>query len=226
MTIKDHRRKSRRTRILLCDDHPIVREHLAGLISQQADLEVCASVKSAEEAIRAAASAKPDVAIIDLSLKETSGMELLKDLRDQYPDVQVLVLSMHDEALFAERVLRAGARGYITKQEGTARILLAIRRILAGNIYTSDKLSRYILNKAARGRPSAPSAVDDFTDRELEVFQLIGRGHSTRLIADELDVDVKTIETYRARIKEKLGVSTATELLQYAIGWVKSAGIL
>jgi DNA-binding NarL/FixJ family response regulator len=211
-------------KILIVDDHPIVREHLKSLIEKQKDLKVCASVPDAAQAMLAIVAQSPDLAIVDLSLKGTHGLDLVKDMASMYPGLHILVLSMHDESLFADRVLAAGARGYITKQEATSRIMTAIRKVLEGGIYMSDRMTERILHRAVGGDEKKPvSPLSQLTDRELQVFQLIGHGLTTRQIAKQLHVDVKTVETYRARIKEKLQLTSATALLQYAVQWVQNS---
>jgi DNA-binding NarL/FixJ family response regulator len=189
--------------VFLVDDHPLVREWLTQLIQRENDMEVCGEAEDAPEAVAAIEQTRPDIVIADISLKKTHGLELVKDLQSRLPALPVLILSMHDESLYAERVLRAGARGYITKQEATKKILFAIRQVLSGQIYVSEAM-------ATR------------TDRELEVFQLIGKGQGTRRIAEELHLGIKTVESYRARIKDKLKLTDGTQLLQQAIQWVHS----
>ncbi|MGA2138437.1 MAG: response regulator transcription factor [Verrucomicrobiia bacterium] len=212
-------------RILVVDDHPIVREHLKALIEQQKDLKVCASVPDAAQAMKAITALQPDLAIVDLSLKGTHGLDLIKDMAANHPQLPVLVLSMHDELLFADRVLAAGARGYITKQEATSRIMTAIRKVLEGGIYVSDRMTGRILHRAVEGDEEKPgSSLSQLTDRELQVFQLIGHGLTTRQIAEQLHLDIKTIETYRLRIKEKLQLGSATALMQYAVQWMQNSG--
>lgn len=217
--------KSKPARILIVDDHPMVRERLAEVINRETDLKVCAEADSYQQALTAIAATKPDMAIVDLTLHDSHGMELIKDIQVRHPKLAVLVVSMHDESLYAERAIRAGARGYITKQQATKNILVAIRRVLQGELYMSDKLAVQLASKVA-GHPRAGSAVsiDSLSDRELQVLELIGRGHATTQIADELHLDVKTVETYRGRIKEKLDLKDASELLQYAVAWVQSGG--
>jgi DNA-binding NarL/FixJ family response regulator len=212
--------QSSTTRILLVDDHPMVRERLAEIINRESDLKVCAEAADRQGAIQAAETAKPDLAIIDLALKNSSGLELIKDLHARWPRLVMLVVSMHDELLYAERVLRAGARGYITKQEATRSILLAIRRVLAGHVYLNEKTATTVIARLT-SNPQADSAslTDQLTDRELQVFELTGNGLSTRDIAEQLGIDVKTVETYRVRIKEKLDLKSSSELLQLAIRW-------
>jgi DNA-binding NarL/FixJ family response regulator len=208
------------TRILIVDDHPLVRLSLREFIRREKDLEVCGEAEDREQALAAAEATKPHLAIIDLTLKSSNGMELIKDLRDRYPDVQILVLSMHDETIHAERAIRAGARGYITKQEATTKVMVAIRKILEGEIYWSERAAARVASKIA-GPASAvsDSPVDCLTDRELQVFEMIGSGKSTRQIAAALHIDVSTVETYRARIKEKLNLKDSLALLQFAIRW-------
>jgi DNA-binding NarL/FixJ family response regulator len=210
-------------KIFLVDDHPLVREWLSQLIMREGDLAVCGEAEDAPEALKKIEETQPDIAIVDISLKNTHGLELVKDLQASRPTLPVLVLSMHDESLYAERVLRAGARGYITKQEATKKILLAIRQVLSGQIYISDKMASRMVHKMVLGRvQEQKSPIERLTDRELEVFQLIGRGHGTRKIAAELHLGIKTVESYRARIKEKLKLEDGTQLLQQAIQWVHS----
>src|SRR5271170_140859 len=210
-------------KVFLVDDHPLVREWLSQLIQREDDLAVCGEAEDTQEALLKIEEAKPDIVVADISLKNTHGLELVKDLQVRHPTLPVLVLSMHDESLYAERVLRAGAKGYITKQEATKKILLAIRRVLSGEIYISEKMSSRMVNKMVLGRADEhKSPVERLTDRELEVFQLIGCGQGTRRIATELHLGIKTVESYRARIKEKLQLEDGTQLLQQAIQWVHS----
>jgi DNA-binding NarL/FixJ family response regulator len=207
--------------VFLVDDHPLVREWLTQLIEREPDLTVCGEAEDAQEAYPAIAAAQPDIAIVDISLKNTHGLELVKNL--QTMDVPTLILSMHDESLYAERVLRAGAMGYITKQEATKKIMVAIRQVLNGEIYVSEKMASRMVNKLVLGQSAQPGfSVDRLTDRELEVFQSIGRGLGTRRIAEELHLGIKTVESYRARIKDKLKLQDSTQLLQHAIQWVHS----
>jgi DNA-binding NarL/FixJ family response regulator len=211
---------TKKSKVFVVDDHPIVRQGLALLINRESDLTVCGEAEDAQTAVQAVATAKPDVLVVDISLNGPDGLDLLKDVRMRYPGLPVLILSMHDESIYAERALRAGAQGYIMKQEATEKVLVALRRILSGEIYVSERianrmLQRYIGNRSA-GRPSS---IADLTDRELEVFRLIGEGHSTRQIAEELHISVKTVESYQAHIKEKLSLRTARELVQHAIQW-------
>jgi DNA-binding NarL/FixJ family response regulator len=209
------------TKVFLVDDHPLVREWLTQLIQREGDMAVCGEAEDTQEALKLIEETQPDIVIADITLKSTHGLELVKDLQARHPAMPVLVLSMHDESLYAERVLRAGARGYITKQEATKRILLAIRQVLGGQIYISEKMASRMVHKMVLGRSEEQrSPIERLTDRELEVFQLIGRGQGTRRIAEELHLGIKTVESYRARIKEKLKLEDGTQLLQHAIQWV------
>ena len=209
-----------RKRIMVVDDHPIVRQGLALLINREPDMVVCGEAEEAMGALHVLASARPDVLILDISLNGPDGIDLLKTLRTTHPTLPVLILSMHDELIYAERALRAGANGYIMKQEATERVLVAVRRILNGEIYVSQRISNQMLKHYITG-PSVirNSSVSDLSDRELEVFRLIGDGHGTRQIAEELHVSVKTVESYQAHIKEKLSLRSARELVQHAIQW-------
>jgi DNA-binding NarL/FixJ family response regulator len=217
-----------RRAVFLVDDHPIVRQGLALLINREQDLAVCGDAGDAPSALRRIAELRPDLAVVDISLNGPDGLDLLKNIRASMPGLPVLMLSMLDESLYAERALRAGASGYIMKQEATERLLVAIRRILEGEIYLSDRMANRMLHRFANGRRTGKrSPVTDLTDRELEVFRLIGEGHGTRQIAEALIVSVKTVETYQAHIKEKLSLKNARELVQHAIQWSageKSAG--
>ena len=214
--------RSKRT-VLIVDDHPIVRQGLAQLINQEKDLEVCGQAEDAHEAMQAIRQLNPDMVIVDISLKDTSGMELIKDLKIQHPDLPVLTLSMHDEAVYGERALRAGTRGYVMKQEATGKVVTAIRRVLAGEVYVSEGMAAKMVSKlVGGGTRTASSAADSLSDRELEVFRMIGEGFGTREMAEKLHLSVKTVETYRAHIKDKLGLQDANELLRSAIRWVNA----
>jgi DNA-binding NarL/FixJ family response regulator len=212
-----------RKRVFLVDDHPLVREWLTNLINQQVDLTVCGESETAPQALQAIASAKPDIAVVDLSLKDSSGIELIKSLKESQPGVAVLVLSMHDETQYAERALRAGARGYVMKRETTRKVIEAIRKILEGRLYVSEKVSEAMAGHVAQRKPSPGSSpVEQLSDRELEVFEMLGQGQGTRQIAETLRVSVKTVQAYCARIKDKLNLSSATELLREAFRWNES----
>jgi DNA-binding NarL/FixJ family response regulator len=207
-------------RIFLVDDHPLVREWLTNLIHQQPDLVVCGETESAPEALQVIDASKPDVAIVDISLKNSSGIELIKNLKESHPNVAVLVLSMHDESHYAERALRAGAKGYVMKRETTKRIIEAIRRVLEGKLYVSNKVAEALTARLVEGKSVAGSSpVEQLSDRELEVFELLGQGLGTRQVAETLNVSMKTVQAYCARMKEKLNLSSATELLREAIRW-------
>lgn len=217
---------SRKSRILIVDDHPIVRQGFAQLINQEPDLTVCAEVDTGARAFDAAGTATPDLAVVDIALPGASGLELIKNIKAAYPELRVLVLSMHDETLYAERALRAGAQGYIMKQEATDKVLEAIRRVLAGDVYLSEQMSARLLHHLVGVGPlPSASPIERLSDRELEVFRLIGQGHSTRQIAEQLNLGVKTVETYRAHIMEKLNLQNATELVQRAFQWAQTEGM-
>ncbi len=215
--------KNRKTKILIVDDHPIMRRGLTELIDLEKDLVVCGEAESVQTALELIKLHQPHVALVDLSLKNESGLELIKDIKARFPKVLMLVLSMHDEAFYAERVLRAGAKGYIMKQQATDQVLVAIRRILGGEVYLSDAISSKILrNFTGEKNEKTGSPVDQLSDRELEVFRMIGTGLGTRQIADRLSRSVKTVETYREHIKLKLDLKDSSELVQNAIQWLQS----
>lgn len=226
MTEKARTQASRRPEkrgVLIVDDHPIVRQGLAQLIDQEHDLHVCGQAEDAHAAMKAIRELSPDLAVVDISLKDTSGIELIKNIKVQHPGLPVLMLSMHDEEIYAERALRAGARGYVMKQEATERVVIAIRRVLAGEMYVSEGMAAKMVSKlVASSTQTGGSPVDRLSDRELEVFRLIGTGYGTREMAEKLHLSVKTIETYRAHIKEKLDLIDANELLRTAINWVNA----
>jgi DNA-binding NarL/FixJ family response regulator len=207
-----------KTKILVVDDHPIVRERLAELINQEPDLHVCGEAEDSREAIKAVESLQPDLAIVDITLKDTYGIELIKQLKETHPKLPMLVLSMHDESLYGERALRAGAKGYLTKQEATKKVITAIRTILAGEIFVSEKMASTILRKVAgSASPEGASPTDVLTDRELEIFQLLGQGLGVKEIAENLFISVKTVEAHREHIKQKMNFKSSTELLRFAI---------
>src|ERR1700680_2373936 len=207
-------------RILVVDDHPIIRQGLALMLNREADLVVCGEAEDATGAMLVMASARPDVLIVDISLNGPDGLDLLKNIRTTHPALPVLILSMHDESIYAERALRAGANGYIMKQEATEKVLVAVRRILNGEIYVSDRVANKMLKHYITGSGTLRnSSIGDLSDRELEVFRLIGEGHGTRQISKELHLSIKTVESYQAHIKEKLSLRSARELMQHAIQW-------
>ncbi len=222
---RNHTEKSVGTkkRIMIVDDHPILRKGLSMLINQEPDLVVDGEAEDAQKAMELIETTAPDMVIVDISLPGIDGVELLKMIKLRHPDLPSLVVSMHDEALFAERVLRAGARGYIMKQEAVDKVLVGIRRILAGEIFVSNRITTRIVERLFAGtqrRPSSP--LDLLSDREFTVFQLIGQGFGTRKIADKLHLSVKTVESYRSHIKDKLKLESGTDLLTYAIQWVQN----
>jgi DNA-binding NarL/FixJ family response regulator len=212
-----------KARIFLVDDHPMVREHLSALLGREADLAICGEAGDAPTALSRIKELQPDLVIMDISLKNSSGLELLKNLKAIQADLPVLVLSMHDESLYAARALRAGALGYITKEEAGKKILLAVRKVLGGQVYLSEQMSDRMMKRMVGGQPEGTgSPMEVLTDRELEVFQMIGRGIATRRIADELRIGIKTVESYRARIKDKLYLSDGAQLVQQAVQWAQS----
>jgi DNA-binding NarL/FixJ family response regulator len=212
-----------RRRVLIVDDHPILREGLVQQINREPDLTVCAEASNATQALAAAEQHKPDLVLVDVNLPGRSGIELIRDLRAVAPAIRTLVLSMHDEGVFAERVLRAGGRGYVSKQAGGDKLLEAIRRVLSGQIYVSESVSTRLLDSLS-GKPSAHtvSPVEQLTDRELEVFTWIGQAKETKEIAQRLNMSAKTVEAHRAAIKRKLKLKTGPELTRHAVLWVEA----
>jgi DNA-binding NarL/FixJ family response regulator len=209
------------TRIAVVDDHPLFRERLCQLINNEPDMEVCGEAESAEQALRLVRSARPDLAVVDIALKASSGLELIRSVKALSIGVPVLVLSMHEQSVYADRALRAGASGYITKSQEAAEVLMAMRSVLAGKVYLSQQMTSDLLkNLGATGIRGVARSVDRLTDRELQVLELVGRGRTTREIADLLKLGVATIDTYRARIKEKMNFRNATDLVHFAIRWV------
>lgn len=218
-------KKPGRKRIMIVDDHPMMRQGLAQLIGAEADLTVCGEAENAGLALAAIGVLKPELVLVDISLPDKNGLELIKDFQAIQPGLPVLVISMHDESLYAERVLRAGGRGYIMKQEGGKKLMLAIRQVLNGKIYVSEKISVDILETFSGRRAGAESSpVEKLTDREFEVFQLIGQGKVMREIAGKLHISVKTAEVHRANIKAKLNLKTAPELIRFAVRWSEVQG--
>ena len=214
--------KKGKARILLVDDHAVVRFGIAQLINRQTDMAVVGEEEDASRALSVITTVKPDLVIADISLKDSSGLELMRNVKAQYPGLPVLVVSVHDESIYAEIAFRAGALGYLMKQEALEKILTAIRRVLSGAIYVSDVLAAKMLQQQVRGQPQmSESPVKGLSDRELEVFQMIGQWKKTREIADELHLSVKTIEYYREQIKRKLNLRNAAELTQHATSWVQ-----
>ena len=218
--------KSTPIRIVIVDDHPLMREGLREVLERQSDLKICGEAEDRVDGLAVIEKVKPDLVIVDLALKTSHGFELIKDISARFPKTRVLVVSMHDELINAERAIRAGARGYITKQEAITRIQQAVRSVVAGQIYLSEKAAMQIASKVAgRTRIQGGIASDALTDRELQVFEMIGRGLTVRQIAAELQRDASTIETYRVRIREKLNIKDSVELLQAAIKWNSSVRI-
>src|SRR5215472_5602914 len=209
-----------KSRVFIVDDHPLVREGLTNLINGQDDLIICGEAKNSAQALDGIMKAQPDVALIDISLENESGLELVKQLGSQFPQVALIVLSMHDEALYAERVLRAGARGYVMKHETSKSVLASIRRVLGGGVYVSERIVNRMVRRASSARePVASSPVERLSDRELEIFRLLGQGRTTSQIAADLCLSLKTVQAYCARAKEKFGISSLNDLLRAAIRW-------
>jgi len=212
-------------RVFLVDDHPAIREAVADTIDGTMDMEVCGQASSADESFRMIEQLEPDVAIVDISLNDAHGLDLVQNVRAQHPEVKMIVFSMYDENVYAERAIRAGGSGYLMKSEPTKNVIEAIRSVNRGEVYLSRRMASRILNKVAMGRSSEPSfAIDELTDREMAVFQMLGQGYSVKDIQDRLSLSRKTIETYRRRAKEKLGFDTVSELLQYAVQWTYGQG--
>jgi len=208
--------------VLLVEDHPMFRERLASILSKRGGMAVCGEADNAHDALKLAERLRPAIAIVDITLRGSNGLDFLKDLKARGLEIPVLVLSMHDEAIYAERVLRAGARGYITKYEASSEVMAAIGQVLEGHIYLSQEMTSRMLGRFAGGKGAADSGgVGGLTDRELDVFQRIGRGERAREIARGLHVGVTTVDTYRARIKEKLGLRNGNELQRRAMEWVR-----
>lgn len=209
-------------KVFVVDDHAVLRRGLAQLVAQEPDLVICGEAADARAALEGMEKATPDVAVVDISLRDSSGIELIKDIKVRWPDLPVLVLSVYDESPYAERVLRAGAKGYVTKGEASERVIQGIRQVLRGEVYVSDKAASRMICKFVKALPGSKDfSIDSLSDREFEVFELIGQGLQTRQIAARLHLSVKTIDTHRQNIKRKLGLSNAPELLQRAIQWVR-----
>lgn len=214
---------SAKKKVLIVDDHPMMRGGLAQVINNQTDLAVCGEAGDANEAMHLVESSKPDLAVVDISLEGKSGLELIKDLQALHPGLPILVMSMHDEALYAERVLRAGARGYVMKKAGGEAVLQAIRKVLTGQVHISERMSAQILDQFAGARPGKrQSPIENLTDREFEVFKLIGEGCTTREVAQRLHISAKTVDVYRQNLKDKLRLPSATSLIQHAVRWVET----
>lgn len=210
-------------RILLVDDHPMTREGLAANISRQADLEVCGEASNPAEALAALATCKPDLMVTDMTMPGRSGIEFVKDVHAMLPELPILVLSMHDEMLYAERALRAGARAYLMKDAGSAKLLDVIRLVLSGQSYVSPQMSARLLDAVTGRRPrGSTSPIEKLSDREFEVFQLLGSGKSTKEVAEALHLSPKTVDVHRGRIKEKLQLKDASSLIHHAVRWVET----
>jgi DNA-binding NarL/FixJ family response regulator len=216
--------KSSKKRILIVDDHPMMREGLAQLINNEPDLAVCWEADNAGQAMDIVSRNIPEIVLVDISLPDKNGLELIKDVHVLCPGALILVISMHDETLYAERALRAGARGYIMKQEGGRKLLAAIRHVIGGQIYVSEKMSARILEFFSGHRPEVASPIEKLSDREFEVFQMIGQGKGTRDIAEHLHLSIKTVEVHRANIKKKLNLNSATDLVRQAVRWTDAQG--
>lgn len=220
--VKETEIRDNRKRILLVDDHAVVRFGIAQLINRQSDVVVCGEEEDARRALDAITRLKPDLVIADLSLKDSSGLELIRNIKAQFPSVPILVVSIHDETVYAEIAFRAGALGYLMKQEALEKIVTAIRRVLSGSVYVSDTLGAKMLQQQVRGQTDVQQpAIKSLSDREVEVFHLIGQWKKTKEIANELHLSVKTVEYYREQIKRKLNLKDASELTQYATAWVQ-----
>lgn len=225
MNKMETKKRRRKNSIFIVDDHPIMRDGISQLIDQQADLEVCGTASSAPEALDALNNMDPGLLLVDISLPGMDGIELIKIVKKRKARLPMLVLSMHAEGLYAERAIRAGAKGYVMKHASSETLLAAIRKVLAGKICLSPAMTEKLLEKAAGNEPpGSGSPVDDLSDRELEVFKLIGRGLRPQRIAEELQLSIKTVETYYSRLKLKLNVKDASELLQKAIAWHSEVG--
>ena len=213
--------RSGKIKVIIVDDHPVVCQGLAQIVSQDENLHVCAEAEDAKTAFKAIKKHRPDIAIIDISLKDISGLELIKWVKGLDFKVAMLVISVHDESIYAERALKAGADGYLMKQESPDKIIQAIRQILKGEIYISDSIAKRLIRHLLKGHGEKATPIDSLSDRELEVLQLLGRGFKPKQIADKLCLSIKTIETYQSNIKEKLFLNNAFELAQYAVQWMR-----
>lgn len=212
-------------RLLLIDDHPIMRHGLAQLVADEPGLEICGQAGNAREGLGSVEKLKPDLVVIDLTLPDRNGLELLKDIQALHPGQLCLVLSMHDESMYAERALRAGARGYLMKEVAAEQFILAVQKVLSGGLYVSEAISGKMLEQAVTGRVrGAADSISQLTDRELEVLELIGTGRATKLIAEQMGISTRTVEAHRAHIKDKLGLTDGAELVRYAVQWVETRG--
>lgn len=212
-------KKIQKRKLILIDDHPVMRQGFAKIIEEEPDLEICAQFATAKGVVAGVHIHRPDLVIVDIGLQDAHGLELIKDLRNQFPDLRLMVFSIYEESIFAERSLRAGAHGYVMKRTSPDEVLEAIRRVLDGEVWVSGAVRNRILKSSLTGRPFQTSLVAGLTDREVEVLQLIGRGHRSREIAEILKISVKTVETHRAHLKEKLDLKDTTQLTHFAMQW-------
>jgi DNA-binding NarL/FixJ family response regulator len=220
---KQNKTNENKTQVLIVDDHPVVRDGLVTIVNHERDMNVCGQADDAYQALKAVAELKPDIVVTDISLKSSDGIELTKNIKTRWPGLPVIIFSVHDESIYAERALRAGAQAYMMKETVSENIIKAIRTVLSGEIFVSDKiLKKFLHNIAGDKGGAAQTPIEHLSDRELEIFRLIGEGLKASQIAKQLHLSIKTIETYRTRIKEKLGLVNASELLQYSIRWAKS----
>jgi DNA-binding NarL/FixJ family response regulator len=220
---KQDKTNENKTQVLIVDDHPVVRDGLTTIINHEQDLNVCGEADDAYQALKAATELKPDVIVVDISLKNSDGIELTKSIKARHPKLSIIVFSVHDESLYAERALLAGAKAYLMKDAVSENIIKAIRTVLSGEIYVSNTISKKLLHKIAGDKAgTTKTPIENLSDREFEIFRLIGEGYKASQIAKQLHLSTKTIETYRSRIKEKLNLPNAAELLQYSIKWAKS----
>jgi DNA-binding NarL/FixJ family response regulator len=220
---KQDKTNEKKTQVFIVDDHPVIREGLAVIINHEQDMSVCGEAEDAHQALKAVTELKPDIVIADMSLKNSDGLELTKNIKARYPRLPVIIFSVHDEFIYAERALLAGARAYLMKDAVSENVIKAIRAVLKGEIFVSDAISNKFLHKIARDKAgTAKTPIENLSDRELEIFRLIGEGYKASQIAKQLHLSVKTIGTYRTRIKEKLDIANASELLKYSIRWTKS----
>ena len=213
-----------RHQVLIVDDHPIVRQGLRRLIDQERDLAVCGEAETAREATAVIRTLEPDVVVVDISLKQGDGIELVRDARARCPTLPILVLSMHDETIYAERLLAAGANGYIMKQAASDQFLMALRRVLGGGVYVSEAVGNRLIQRVASGHADSPAnPIERLSNRELQILRMIGRGLSSRQAAEELSLSVKTVEAHRQRIKRKLNLATGSQLVQFAVSWMSQS---
>jgi DNA-binding NarL/FixJ family response regulator len=223
--MSDRKDTGTNTRVLIVEDHEIMRQGLSTLVEQEEDLCVCGEAEDASAALEAAEQLEPDVIVLDLSLRDSNGLDLIKDLRLRKPDLPIIVLTMHDESFYAERALRSGARGYVTKSEASSRIIEGIREVLSGGVYVSEKMASRMVRKMVTGGSMGQGyPIDTLTDREFEIFEMIGRGLPVREIAKRLHLSVRTVEAHRDHMRKKLNLESANDLLRYATQWRQFEG--